>query len=122
MSTEFTIGEHTYRAGRLDARTQFHVVRRLGPVLADLTTASTGNVIANIAVAVGKLKDEDADYVIDKSLRVVTRAQDNGRGWAAVSNPTGGLMFDDIDMPVMLQLVWKVLEEYLVPFFKGSLS
>ena len=118
---EFQIGEHTYRAGRLDARTQFHVVRRLAAVLADLTTATSGNVMANIAAAVGRLKDEDADYVIDKSLRVITRAQEGGRGWAAVANSSGGIMFEDIDMPVMLQLVWKVLENDLTPFFKGSL-
>lgn len=121
METE--LDGHTYRVGKLDARAQFHIVRRLAPVLGELAPALQGGqggfaALPAIAGAVAKLSDTDADYCIFGLLKVVSRKQPNGLGWGPVS--TGELlMYDDIDMTKMLKLAWEALSFNMSGFFVG---
>lgn len=117
---EFQLNEKTYRVGKIDARKQFHIVRRLAPVLGELVPAvrsgGSADSVAAIASAVSKLSDADADYCIFGLLGAVVRKQDNGLGWGPVS--TGeSLMYDDITMPIMLQLAWKAMSFNMSGFF-----
>lgn len=120
---EFKVNGIEYRAGRIDARKQFHIVRRLAPVLSELAPAAGKptagvEVLTPLANAIAKLTDSDADYVIFGLLDCVKRKQDAGLGWAAVNTGTQ-LMFEDIDMPVMLQLAWQALKVNLSGFFSA---
>lgn len=124
-SLEFDHKGQTYRAGKLDAMRQFHVTRRLAPLLPDLakagiTPGATGDVTAilePLAKAVAAMPDADAEYVLNTCLSVVERKQAAG-GWAKVM--TGGqLMFEDIDMAAMLVVAWEVLRHNLSGFFAG---
>lgn len=126
MNKESTIevGGHKYQCGSLPAMQQFHVVRRLGPALViagvsvemlrkgvTLSSEEIVGVAGPVIMAIGQMKDEDADYVIYTCLGVVKRQ--SGNAWAPVaandSGAKGRLMFEDIDLVMMLRLVGEVL-------------
>lgn len=118
---ELELDGHTYRVGKLDARAQFHIVRRLAPVLGELAPALQGgkgglDALPPIATAVAKLSDADADYCIFGLLKVVSRKQPNGLGWGPVSTENL-LMYDDIGMTQMLKLAWEALTFNISGFF-----
>jgi hypothetical protein len=118
---ELELDGHTYRIGKLDARAQFHIVRRLAPVLGELAPALQGgkgglDALPLIATAVAKLSDADADYCIFGLLKVVRRKQPNGLGWGQVSTDNL-LMYDDIGMTQMLKLAWEALTFNMSGFF-----
>lgn len=125
MMSEIKIGDHLYRIGRLDARKQFHVARRLAPVLAGLSGGaekSGGGLMKQlmpIADALSKMADEDVDYVLDTCLSVCQRAQQGGQ-YAPVTAHNGGLMFQDIDMAQMIQLTVAVIQGNMAGFFGAA--
>lgn len=135
---DITIKEKKYRTGRLDARRQFHVVRRLAPVISSLTDLAkdlpglladpdkrqdgqdmpTDDLLAALgplADAIASMSDTDADYVINSCLAVVERQQPSG-GWAKIM-VGDALQFEDLDMAAMLRLTFAVLEDNLGGFF-----
>jgi hypothetical protein len=127
---EFTVDGHDYRAVKLDAFQQLHVSRKLAGVLAKSIPALLG-AEANaddLAVLIGSFEPaaaalaampaEDVDYVCHECLALVTRKQDVI--WSPVWSKTAKrLMFEDIDMAVMMQLVMRVVEESLGSFIRG---
>lgn len=117
---EFELEGRTYRVNKIDARTQFHIVRRLAPVLGEIAPALQGKggleALPPLANAVAKLTDSDADYIIFGLLKAVVRKQDQGLGWGPVT--TGEqLMYDDITMPLMLKLAWQSFSFNMSGFF-----
>ncbi|NTG86206.1 hypothetical protein G6L15_08610 [Agrobacterium rhizogenes] len=118
---EFEINGIKYRSGTMDAMTQFHVVRRLGPIFDDLKGLLDHKVDEGfmiVAQAISKISDADVEYVIAACMAVVQREQAGGTGWAnAWSIQAKRPMFDDIDMTVMLRIVFAVIEGAIVPFF-----
>jgi hypothetical protein len=118
---ELTINGLDYKFDKIPALAQFHIVRRLAPIIGELLGAidpkkfkeGSGldqsemvKALVPITTALAKLTDEDANYILFGLLKAVTRKQVGG-GWAKVV--TGEvLMFDDIDMKVMIQLAVKV--------------
>ncbi|MGX5879409.1 hypothetical protein MJS38_04415, partial [Burkholderia gladioli] len=137
MATEKEIGGQRYQLGRMSAMQQFHVSRRIATVLPplirtylDMATSDeplTKNLkllatsIEPVMEALSQLKDEDAEYVVGASMRVVERH--HGAGWARVWSPTQNVcMFDDIDMGAMLTLTGYVIMENLGPFIQGLLT
>lgn len=141
---EFVVEGNTYRAGRINALEQFHIVRRLAPVVAELAPAlqklgpisalkdeaqaeaalervGLDEVLGPLALAFGKLSDEDANYVLLGLLRACSRREPNGLGWSPVAS-VGGIMFADVSMPGLLQLGWAVFRENLQGFFAAARS
>lgn len=127
---ELEIGGHTYRIGRLSALTQFHCARRIAPALAAVGAGfgevseaaketSADNVLfavmEKVAEVMSKMTDVDVDYVIHTCLGVVTRRQEDMR-WASITRGTR-MLFEDIDMPTMIQITIAVLKENLGDFF-----
>lgn len=118
---DITINDKNYRIGRLDARRQFHVVRRLAPIIGGLTDLERCKddplaALEPLADAIASMRDQDADYVLNTCLAAVERRQPTG-GWAKLMTTGGDLMFQDLDMAAMLRLVWAVLQENLQGFF-----
>jgi hypothetical protein len=72
--------------------------------------------------AFSAMTDEDTEYVFGTCLAVVKRKQ--GNSWAPIWNPSVKLlMFSDIDdLSLMSQIVVKVLEENVAPFFRAALG
>jgi len=73
-------------------------------------------VLPSIADALAAMDDATADYVIFGLLKVVTREQGQGLGWAPVA-VNQQLMFQDIDMAQMLTLATRALMANLGSFF-----
>lgn len=128
---DIQVNGQTYRIGKLDAMVQFHVARRVGPILAAMgisakTLAQSGvkadsggflDVVAAVAPVIAAMSDEDVEYVIHACMRVTSRAQ--GERYQRVM--TGKhFQFQDIDMRAMIELTVATLKENLGNFFTGA--
>lgn len=119
---EFELNGFTYKVGRIDARQQFHIVRRLAPVIGKIIPSVQGGTggheqaFTSMAEAIAGLSDSDADYCIFGLLKAISRKQDKGLGWGAICVGES-LQYNDITMPDMLQLAWKSLSFNLSSFF-----
>lgn len=119
----------SYSIGRLSAKKQFHVSRRLGPFLGDVMPKikallkGKGEVldraielVPQIIKTLASMSDEDCDFIIDSCLAVVKLKEETG--WHPVLTPNGVLMYSDrIDMLVMLELTAEVVQANLLKFF-----
>jgi len=126
MSLEFNHGGHAYRAGKLPAMKQFHIVRRLAPLLPgvaasgikpDASAEDMAAILTPLATGLATMSDADAEYVLMTCMEAVERKQSAG-GWARVV-VGDRLMFEDIDMAGMLHIAWQVLQHNLSGFFAG---
>lgn len=126
---EFQVGKHTYRAKRLSAKDQFHVARKMSYTLFQLGGDKTEKFVPSpknfarvICVTTGGLAQSDLDSVLDVCLGVVSRQVSGDRGWAPIQTK-GVMMFEDISMPEMLELVWHVIDAHrLVDFLAADPS
>lgn len=124
MEIEFT--GRVYLIGKLDAFSQLHVARKLGPAvplvqgMVDLANASKDKALLSVLM-LGHISDVDADFVVRKCLSVVTRREDTG-ALAKIQTPNGDLMFQDISMGDILALTNAVIEENLGDFFRTALA
>ena len=118
----------TYQLATLPAITQFHVSRRLGPILAtvgiSIQMLKSGlkldlddfvPMLEPVLDVMAKMKDEDVNYVMFTCLGAVKRLQGENK-WAPVTTAGSLIMFEDIGMDLMLRLVIEVLKENLGPF------
>lgn len=119
-----------YRVGTLSAFEQFHVSRRLAPLLSALGMAELESMTkpgVNIAMlalgpmseALAAMSNADADYVMHTCLKVCSRKQ--GDGYARVMPTVGRLQFEDINMAQMMQLIVATLKQNLADFFPAPL-
>lgn len=114
---EFEIKGQQYRSGKLDAFKQFHVARRLAPLLGGIAQGGGGDFSAFLqpmAEAIAHMPDADCDYILNTCLAVVQRQQ--GNAWASIMKGKE-FMFDDIDMGSMIQITVQVIQENLGGFF-----
>jgi hypothetical protein len=125
-SRKITIGERTYLIGSLDCFQQFHVARRLGPMLlsvlaaaaqapddADFESLLSGPLVEHLAT----MNQEDVDFVLCTCLGVV-RVQLSDNGTAPLWDKTSKqLRYQDLQMPAMLQLTIAVCKDNLGSFF-----
>ncbi|KEY56940.1 phage tail assembly chaperone [Serratia sp. DD3] len=129
---EFEINGQQYRANKLNVFDQLRVSRKLLPVLSGLLgelkvlkQLKSGQITLDdafktalpaIAQTLADLSDEDSNAIIHPSLSVVLRQQ--GSNYVAIFN-NGQLMFDDIDLMSMLQIVARVVGDSLGNFWGG---
>ena len=127
---EDPIGGSKYRIGVMDAMTQFHVSRRLAPLIASygvslsqivgtlgkkkISDEQHQNVFGPVVEIMAAMKDADCEFIIFSCLRVTQRQV--GESWAAVSLGPGKLMFEDLDLQGMIRLVVEVVKSNLGPF------
>lgn len=124
---EFTIGNHNYRTVKLDVFQSFHVGRKISPCIFAMgagTLQAIKNGMMDDAVVMGSIgplvavissmSDADSQFVLDTCLNVCSRQEPGG--WAKIFVPGGGLIFQDIEMPTMLKIVAKVIQENLGNF------
>jgi len=123
MNESFEVGGQTYRVGRMDAKKKFHVARRLAPLLPAMSALHSGGdmmkSLAPVAESLSRMSEEDTDYVIDACLSVCQRLQPAG-GWAPITAAGGRLMFQDIDMPEMIQLTVQAIRDNIGNFLPGA--
>ncbi|MGC4125017.1 phage tail assembly chaperone [Enterobacter sp.] len=134
---KFEIKGHAYSVAKLSVFDQLKVTRKLLPVLAGLMTdiksisallpadgqVNTARfdamapvfekVLPRIAEEFAALSEDDTNAIIHPCLGVVARQ--SGTTWTPVFR-SGEMMFDDIDMMTMLQLVARVVADSLGNF------
>lgn len=120
--TEIEISGNQYRIGRLNAVVQFHITRRIAPALAGLAdmAGDENKVLASLTQAIGKMSDEDADYVLFGLMAAASRRIDGG-GWSPVAVKKT-LAYDDITMPDMIRLAVAAFQSNFGDFFAGLLQ
>jgi hypothetical protein len=117
---DFEVAGSAYRSDKLDAKRQFHLARRLAPVISKIPGVPEAQLFEVIAGEISSMSDENCDYILDTCLSVVKRQQ-AGDLWVPVFNARANRMqFEDIDMGAMLQIARHVLEENLQSFFLGQ--
>jgi hypothetical protein len=133
---ELEINDVWYRTGKLDAFKQFHLFRKLMPLFSGMGETAASQVAAAaqaagaseelvrwsslgpIAQAVADMSQQDSEFIIKTCLAVCTRKNPVGQ-WVRLATPAGDLMFEDIDLTIMLQLSFAVIQDNLAPFFPG---
>jgi hypothetical protein len=118
---EFQVKGITYSAGRVPALQQFHITRRIAPLIGEL--ASMGDALKGdgaalvkpLAEVLARMSDADADYVLFGLLRHAKRQIPGGLGWSDVVVGTA-INHLDISMPDMLQIAWGVLKHNMADF------
>ncbi|WP_347252907.1 phage tail assembly chaperone [Leminorella grimontii] len=128
---EFEINGVDYRAAKLSVFDQLKVSRKLLPVLAGLASefnaistfrsggdpyASLAVVLPKIAEALAEMSDENVNAVLHPCLAVVSRKHE--KSFVPVFTQ-GELMFDDIDLLSMLQIVGRVVGDSLGNFLRA---
>ena len=129
---EITIAGNTYRYGKLNAFQQFHIERRIMPLVFSAFPAffstkdekEKDSVVTfqeileksrPMADVLSKMSDEDADYVTKTCLSIVQRKQ--GMEWVSLMSD-GRLMFDDLDAFEMMLLSFFVIRRNLANFMQ----
>jgi len=132
---EFDLNGQLYRMGKLDAMRQFHLSRRIAPIIPTLIPVFVklskegglnqdlggfAELLGPFADGLATMSDEVGEYIISTCLSVVQRG--NGQTWAPVwSAQAKACMFDDVDLSAIMQIVMKVIQENLGPFIGGIL-
>ena len=135
MENKFSIGGRDFQLSKMDTFKQFHVVRRVGPILADLVpnlakSASkkenlseeekldmAGKFAGPVMNGLAKLSDADSEMVLHSLLSCVEAKTETGH-WAKVSS-NGMLMMQNLDLPVLLQLAGRAFVFNLSGFFSA---
>lgn len=126
---EFEINNQQYRATKLNVFDQLKVSRKLLPVLSGLLgeikvikQLKTGQItiedalktaLPAVAQTLADLSEEDSNAIIHPCLAMVLRQQ--GNTYVPIFS-NGQLMFDDIDLMGMLQIVARVVGDSLGNF------
>lgn len=133
---EITVDDHTFMIGNLDPKRAFHVVRHLAPLVGSLGEVlpyalgaktfdpndldAMAQVIEPIAKGLSEMPESDVNYVIDTCLAVVQYRLPDGRGYTPIQMGEH-LMYDWINMPLMVRLVFETVRENLSGFtFAGA--
>lgn len=134
---EFEINGIKYRISKLDAFKQFHVTRKIAPIVPTLIPifvrisanknisddiGALSELLGPFADGIANMSDEASEYVIATCLGACQR-NTGANNWAAVWNKQAGqCMFDDMDLGAIMQVVLKVVQDSLGPFIQGLLT
>jgi|SRR5665213_626046 len=127
---DFEVGTRKFKLNKIDAFKQFHIVRRLAPILGDLLPVAHKlskvspdqmgedqfQALSPIMVGISKLSDEDANRVLLGLCSAVEMQQMPAGNWARVATDAG-LMFQDLELSVLLQVAAKAFMYNLSGFF-----
>lgn len=133
---EFELSGNTYQINKLSAMEQFHVSRRIAPIIPTLIPifvklakgeglsgdlAGLGVALEAFADGISKMSDEQSEFVLSTCLSAVRRQ--TGDSWSPVWNKQRNVcMFSDIDLSVMINLAIRVIKDSLQPFIRGLLT
>lgn len=127
---QFELNGNTYFADKIPAMKQFHIVRRLAPLLAGmaptldaikmqtLASANAADIIPNLAAALSKVSDADAEFVIYGLMSSVKKKEPRGGGWSPII-VSDRLQFQDMTMPEMIQIAAKSAQHNLKDFLSA---
>lgn len=131
---DFKIGTREFKLNKIDPFKQFHVVRRLGPILGDIIPVATKlqkmmknttmndeqqfEAIAQIAGPVlggfAKLSDADSEFILKNLCSAVEIHQQGAWGFIVRGD---NFMIQDLELPVLLQVAGRSFIYNLTGFF-----
>lgn len=133
---DFDLGNRKFKLNKINAFEQFHIARRIAPILSDLLpllkdikksvltsdTANESDKLDEVAKMAGpvmnglsKLSDEDANRVLFGLLSSVEMQQSTGN-WLRVASSTM-VMVQDLELPNLLQIAGRAFVYNLSGFF-----
>ena len=83
--------------------------------------AGVWSALGPVADALSKMPDEHVNYVLKMCLGKCHRLDEHSQTWARVTTPNGDLLYQDIDVSIMMQLVFSIIQENLESFFNAPL-
>jgi hypothetical protein len=134
---DFEVGGKQFKLNKIDVFKQFHIVRRLAPMLGDLIPVAhrmlkksgaepqSPESMSDEAVAelvpifmrgFSGLSDADADTVLLGLCSAVEMFQEQHKTWARVVLQDR-LMFSDLELPTLLQIAGRAFQYNLAGFF-----
>lgn len=128
---DFEINGTKFKINKINALGQFHLARMLSPLLSELLPAM-GKIaklkesevsdahlefLTPIFTGVSKLSRIDSETVLFSLLSAIEIQQAQGN-WAKLAN-ANGLMFDDLELPLMLQCAGRAFMYNLGGFFNA---
>lgn len=137
QSTEFDLDGYTYRIGKLSAFDQFHLSRKIAPLIpplipvfmelnknkgtiGDLSTLPA--LLQPFADGLASMSDVAAESVLNSCLSIVSRK--SGESWIRIWHKDKKVfMFEDLNsMEQTIPLALRVIQDSLGPFIQGLLS
>lgn len=134
IENSFQIGDRQFKVSKINAMRQYHIVRRIAPILGDMLPAmkevskkksenlsedqkleQAADIFAPIMHGISKLSDKDSEFVLYGLLAAVEMKQSEGN-WAKLSNGDM-LMFDNLELPVLLQAAGRSFMYNMTGFF-----
>lgn len=133
---EFEVGGKKFKLSKIDAFKQFHIVRRVAPILADLLPAikemskvskksaelsesekieQFAQIASPLMMGLSKLSDEDSNRVLLGLLSSVEIQQTTGN-WTYIARGEL-LMIQDLELPTLLQIAGRAFMYNLSGFF-----
>ena len=128
---EFEVDGKTYVAGKLNAMKQFHIMRKLLPIISEIKITLSdfdGNSIedllkedvsklAPLTDCIAKLSDEDAEYCIFGILDQVKVKMDKGLGYSPICH-NNVLADSNMSMTSMMMIVLNALSHNFSDFLE----
>lgn len=132
---DFEIGGRKFKIGKLNTFKQFHIVRRVAPILAEMMPIMSqlqkdlkgsahlseeekfeqnAMLFAPVLTGLSKLSDADSEFVLLGLLSCVE--VQIGAGWTKCATDNM-LMVQDLELPVMLQIGGRAFAANLSNFF-----
>lgn len=134
MSNSFQIGDREFKVSKINAMKQYHIVRRVAPILSELLpimkdlAKSAGKemtqdeqldqaakFVGPVMNGLSRLSDKDSEFVLYNLLSAVEIKQAEGNWARIVVNDS--LMFDNLSLPVMLQAAGRAFMFNMTGFF-----
>lgn len=135
MDRDFDLGGRKFKLGKMNTFKQFHVVRRISPILAELLPVikdvqrisksgsetekfdEISKLLAPVLSGFSKLSDQDSEFVLFGLLASV-EVQLQANSWAKVATENM-LMVQDMELPALLQIAGRAFLFNLSGFFEG---
>lgn len=136
---DFTIGQRQFQLSKIDPFKQFHIVRRLGPILGDIIPVAQkikaiqvdgeksqeqmlneiGMLAKPLMKGFSELSDDDANLILFGLCSSVSMHQEQFKTWAKISDGKR-LMFEDLDLSELLQIAGRAFMYNLSGFFNSA--
>lgn len=138
MNRDFEAGGKKFKLNKINAFDQFHIVRRLAPVLGELLPV-LGKIkgmsaeqlddpkfleehlgdFAPVLDGFAKLSDQDSNRVLMGLCSAVEMHQPESNSWAFVVRGQN-LMFQDLELPTLLQIAGRSFAYNMADFFRSA--
>lgn len=134
----FKVNGKKFKVGKINALKQYHIVRRLGPILSDIIPLAKqfkreagkekteDQMLADIAAlaqpimaGLSKLSDADAELVLMGLCSAVEIYQEQFSSWAHISNGSQ-FMIQNLELPELIQCAGRAFAFNLSGFFGSA--